>query len=203
MRAWSPYIRSDGVASLNARYAALHAHALAAEGPRAFEASRSSAAHHEAGHCVEYRLAGLRPTRARIWTKAVGKQTFLEGRTEGRHRERSDRTTKTATDLKAGRSQMAGVMSEWLFDQENYRAGSSLDEVTAAQAMVSNAAIKFGCTVQPVWHGMLARLATDLLANEAAVREIADVLMRCGSIAGSRLQRALAGVKPGASLRSA
>ena len=44
MRAWSPYIRSDGVASLNARYAALHADALAAEGPRAFECLKSPAA---------------------------------------------------------------------------------------------------------------------------------------------------------------
>jgi hypothetical protein len=203
MLAWSPYIRTSDAAPLNARYAALHADALAAEGPRAFEASRSSAAHHEAGHCVDYGLAGLRPTRARIWAKVVGKQTFWEGRTECRHRERSDRTTKPATDLKAGRSQMAGVMSEWLFDRKNYRAGSSLDEVTAAQAMVSNAAIKLGCPVGPLWHDMLDALAADLLANEAAVREIADVLMRCGSIAGSRLQRALARVVPSGTEKAA
>jgi hypothetical protein len=32
------------------------------------------------------------------------------------------------------------------------------------------------------------QLITKRVANEAAVREIAEVLMRCGSIAGSRLR---------------
>jgi hypothetical protein len=196
MLAWSPYIRTGDAAPLNALYAALHAQALAAEGPRAFEATPSAAAHHEAGHCVECRLAGLRPTRARIWAKVVGNQTFWEGRTECRDPWWSDHTTTPANDLSIARSQIAGVLAELIFDRANFRAGSSIDEIATALALVSNAAGKLGCPIKPLWLDMLAALGADLLANEAAVREIADVLMRCGSIAGSRLQRALARVVP-------
>jgi hypothetical protein len=194
MDAFSPYIRSDGVASLHARYAALRAAAFVVQGPRAFECPKTAAAVHEAGHLIEYKLAGLRPRWAGIGPKRVGKETFWVGRTKYHGSLRSDATTVPATDLKFARSQMAGVMAELLFDRENYRAGSSLDEVTAAQAMACNAAIKLNCAVEPLWHDMLDTLAADLQANEAVVREIADVLMHCGSIAGSRLQRALAGV---------
>jgi hypothetical protein len=193
---WGQYVRTSDAAPLNALYAVLHTRALAAEGPRAFEATPSAAAHHEAGHCVEYGLAGLRPTRARIWAKVVGNQTFWEGRTECRDPSWSDHTTTPANDLSIARSQIAGALAELIFDRANFRAGSSIDEITIALALVSNAAHKLGCSFKPLWLDMLAALGADLKTHEAVVREIADVLMRCGSIAGSRLQRALAGVKP-------
>ena len=60
----------------------------------------------------------------------------------------------------------------------------------------SNGTLKLHYAIDPLWLDMLAALGTDLKTHEAVVREIADVLMRCGSIAGSRMQRALVRVVP-------
>jgi hypothetical protein len=49
----------------------------------------------------------------------------------------------------------------------------------------SNGTLKLHYAIDPLWLDMLAALGTDLKTHEAVVREIADVLMRCGSIAGS------------------
>jgi hypothetical protein len=196
MDKWGEFISTSDAGPLNARLARLAAAAFVVQGPCAFECPKTAAAVHEAGHLVEHKVVGLRSRWAGIYPNRVGAQTFWGGRTRCEGLSRPDPTTAPETDLKFARLQMAGVMSEWLFDRKNYRAGSSLDEVTAAQAMVTNAAVKLGCPIKPLWLDMLAALGTDLKTHEAVVREIADVLMRCGSIAGSRLQRALARVVP-------
>jgi hypothetical protein len=56
------YIQGGRIVAADAL--ALTATALATDGPRALECPKSSAAFHEAGHCVIYAFEGMLPTRA-------------------------------------------------------------------------------------------------------------------------------------------
>jgi hypothetical protein len=97
---------------------------------------------------------------------------------------------------------LAGVFAEALFDPD-FRPGSSADEFVKGAGIIAQVARKLRHSdPERLWYEVVGDLTATLKTHEAIVREIADVLMRCGSISGSRLQRALAGVQPATSLQS-
>lgn len=184
----TPYVRSVGYgAQLLAT--AMHdklATALTIDGRRAFECPKTSAAFHEAGHCVVGAIQGDNPSKASIWPIVeLGRSQWI-GRTYGFPRWRVDNSTHVEADLKQARSQSAGVVSEMLFDSD-YRLASSVDEIVTAQSIVQTAALKLRCDPEHLWLETLVWVATRLKANEPVVREVADQLMCRGSIKTQRL----------------
>jgi hypothetical protein len=169
--------------------------ALAIDGSRAFDCPKSSAAFHEAGHCLVSFLQGTTPSRASIWPiKELGRTQWI-GRTYGLPKWSVNETTSPEADLQHAHSQLAGVASEALFDSD-YRAGSSTDEITIAQGIVLTAAAKLLRDEQQLWLETLAFVAGLLKANAAIVFRIAEILQRSGSISRRPLQRILRKMGP-------
>jgi hypothetical protein len=77
-----------------------------------------------------------------------------------------------------------------LFDPD-YRSGSSLNEVETAQGIVRTAATKLVRDPERLWLETLLVTGRQLEANELVVRQIANVLMRLGSIKARRLRQLL------------
>ena len=163
---------------------------LATSGPRAFECPKTSAAFHEAGHCVVGTLQGSIPSKATIWPVVeLGRPQWI-GRTYGLPNWRVDEKHIAEADLKHARSQLAGVVSEVLFDPD-YRHGSSLDEIVTAQGIVLSAARKLRRDPEQLWIETLTEVARQLKTNELALRQVADVLMRRGRVKSRQLQQLL------------
>jgi hypothetical protein len=169
--------------------------ALAIDGPRAFDCPKSSAAFHEAAHCLVSFLQRTTPSRASIWPiKELGRTQWI-GRTYGLAKWRVDQRSAPEQDLRQAHSQLAGVVSEALFDSD-YRAGSSTDEITIAQGIVLAAAVKLVRDEQQLWSETLAFVACQLKANAAIVCRIAEILQCRGSISRRPLQRIMRKMGP-------
>ena len=164
--------------------------ALAMEGPRAFECPKTSAAFHEAGHCLVGAVQGSTPSKAAIWPIVELGRLQWVGRTYDLPKWRVDGKTDAQADLRQAQSQLAGVVSEGLFDPD-YRQGSSLDEIITAQGIVHQAAAKLSRDPEQLWFETLIKVAKQLKANQLVVHQIADVLMRRGSIKARQLQQLL------------
>jgi hypothetical protein len=160
--------------------------AFAMDGPRAFECPKISAAFHEAGHCVVGAVQGERPSKASIWPIAeLGREKWI-GRTYGIPPWQVDDKTSAEADLQRARSQLAGVVSEMLFDLD-FRLASSADEVATAQCIVLTAATKVRRDAGQLWLETLVSVATTLKAKEPVVCAIATELMRRGNVTKRRL----------------
>jgi hypothetical protein len=160
--------------------------AFAIDGPRAFECPKTSAAFHEAGHCVVGALQGKHPSKASIWPiTELGRVQWI-GRTYGLPKWRVDDRTLAEADLQHAQSELAGVVSGLLFDPD-FRVASSIDEIVRAQGIVLTAATKLRCDVQQLWLKTLVSVATILRANEPIVRDIASELMHRGNVTKRRL----------------
>ena len=192
------YVRAEGEGAQRLA-AALHAaqmRALAIGGPRAFECPKSSAALHEAGHCLIDALNGTLPASASIWPIwEFGRLQWI-GRTNGTPKWHVDDETPAAADLKQAQSQLAGVVAEALFDAD-YRLASSIDEIIISQSIVRTAAIKMLRDAEELWLNTLTEVACKLKAHERTVRQIANALMNRGGIKARRLRALLQAVGGG------
>jgi hypothetical protein len=130
--------------------------------------------------------SGEHPSKATIWPiNELGRVRWV-GRTYGIPRWRVDGRTLAEADLQHARSQLAGVVSEMVFDSD-FRLASSVDEIAIAQGIVLTAATKLRRDVQQLWLETLISVATILRANEWVVRDIAAELMNRGSVKANRL----------------
>jgi hypothetical protein len=159
--------------------------AFAIDGPRAFDCPKTSIAFHEAAHCVVGALQGNHPSKASIWPIIELGRVWI-GCTYGLPKWRVDSTTLAEDDLYRAESELAGVVSEWLFDPD-FRLASSIDEIARAQGIVLTAATKLRRDVQQLWLETFVSVATILRANERVVRDIATELMNQRSVKASRL----------------
>jgi hypothetical protein len=187
----TPYVedRGNGADHLLTAMRAAAALALVIDGPQAFECPQSTAAVHEAGHCVMDALNGDYPARASIWPIVELGRTQWIGRTEGVPPWRVDARTPAEDDLKQAQSQLAGVVAEALFD--SYRLGSSIDEIVISQSIVRTAAIKMLLDTEGLWLETLDEVVSKLKPHEGIVRNLANELMHKGSIKARRLRALL------------
>jgi hypothetical protein len=133
--------------------------ASAIGGPRAFECPKTSATLHEAGLCSVGAVQGERPSKATIWPIIEhGREQWI-GRTYGLPRWRVDDRTPAAADLQHAQSELAGVVSEMLFDPD-FRLASPVDEIVRPQGIVLTAATKLRRDVQQLWLETLVSVAT-------------------------------------------
>jgi hypothetical protein len=163
-------------------------------GERAFEYTKRSAAFHEAGHAVIFALEGITPTSARIWSITEEGRPQWFGHIDAPSAGRVDSTTPPKDDIEYVRSQLAGVVSERLFDPD-YRLGSSINEIATARAVIEVTAWKLQRDWKELWSETKAEVAKRLKTNEKVVCKIADELMRRGTINSHRIAYLLRDVR--------
>jgi hypothetical protein len=178
------------------QFTELHHAAYQAQGPRAFDDPKSSAVVHEAGHAVLY-------AHHRIELSSVRVSQFKEGIERG-HWTGKVKTvdylwhtgldTPPQDDFKNACIQLAGWAAEALFDNNNMRLGSSLDEVIHARLLAVNIAQKTGHDPHQVLIEIFEKTFSILKKNETIVREIAALLDRDGIVRRKALGPILAKV---------
>jgi hypothetical protein len=92
----------------------------------------------------------------------------------------------TGSDLLQAYFRIAGATAELLFD-EDFRHGSSLNEVVVFNAACSNAALSMNCSIMEVQECVLAQVTKILRRNERVLREIAARLMRSKTLEAKQI----------------
>jgi hypothetical protein len=120
---------------------------------------------------------------AEIWT----------GWTQGPTDPAVDGNSNVIDDFRTASFKIAGVAAEMLFDGENFRLGSSLDEVLAVKVAAANIATKTRRDPGDVCAEIFVRTGRKLKAYTPIVLAIADELRRYEVI---RLRRLEAHLRP-------
>jgi hypothetical protein len=187
LRVQYPRLGGNGATVVETGMRFLTERALAVGGLRAFECPKSSAAFHEAGHCVIGALDGVVPSHANIWSVLeLGRLQWI-GKTYGLPGLHVDEKTDPKADLRHARSELAGVVAEVVFDPD-YRLASSLDEYATAIVVIRAAAKKMRRDPMQLLIETAAGVELALREHAGIVREIAAQLIDKGTIKGRRLQ---------------
>jgi hypothetical protein len=169
--------------------------ALAIQGPRAFEEPKSSAVVHEAGHAVLYAHHEIKVRYVKVWRqKSSIEQDHWVGKVKTTSIFHTGPDTSPEDDFKNACILFAGRTAEELFDADNLRLGSSLDEVVHVQLLAHNISQKTGVDPNEIIKGICAATVSILKENEDVVREIASLIDRKGITRGKELQSILAKV---------
>jgi hypothetical protein len=179
-------------------FAELARAAYQAQGSRAFEDPKSSAVVHEAGHAVLYAYGGF---EMRFVGVRQCKKGIQRGHWMGKAQPVEEYLWSTGPDIPPDEDlrnaciQLAGWMAEVLFDSDNLRAGSSLDEIMQVRLLSHNISQKTGADPNQVIAGIYSITCRILKKNESVVREIASMLDRDGCIRRKALGSILAKVE--------
>lgn len=198
-------------AELRAGY---HAHAAdlmkmayRAQGHRAFESTRRCAAIHEAGHCVVNAITADRdhggqwwpPASTRIWREPVKGLCCWLGETRPAKKAppyRVDARTDPLAYLTATLQTLGGVVSEMMFDDGDYRLGSSVDElIVAGGCCRALEAVGVFPTAERAMAALLGMAGQMLKTNAHVVQSIAATLERQRRIEGPELAALLRDVR--------
>ena len=171
------------------------AEAVAAGGARALENPHSSTIFHEAGHTVVHTHFGHCVRYCKIWKcKRGSERGQWTGMTMTDRKWRTDETTSPEDDFRQACCLMAGVLAEILFDHDNFRQASSLDEIICADVLAVNIAIKTGRDGRDgrdVKQQVIAATTDILKSNADVVHDIAKKLKRHATLRGVRLSTLL------------
>jgi hypothetical protein len=170
---------ADTIGQIQRHIVGCIAHAVATDGFDGLENPQSSAIVHEAGHAVVNAHFGDAVRYCKVWKakRGVGHGQWVGFTMAGRDW-RSDTTTSPDDDFRQACRVMAGVLAELLFDRENFRQGSSLDEIAVANQLAANIAIKTRRDAQEVMLQVICTTGDILKTNSDVVREIAKKLKR-------------------------
>ena len=170
------------------------ADALNKQGEAAFVSTKDSAATHEAGHVVIATLDGYSITSSRIW-RSKERGPFGSGWigwTEAADNQgiTIDPDTGPEIILKAARQIMAGYIAERVFEGENAREGSSLDEKAAALFLVVMAADGAKRDTAEVLHETELAVGRMLLEHKEQHRTISLAIAKAAplKLKGKRLE---------------
>jgi hypothetical protein len=166
---------------------------LAAHGFAAFENPRRATCMHEAGHAVISTWLGKHVTRVTTGRCVQGWTGFTHC-ADGEWRIHPDDANAPQTLIAVGRNLYAGIAAEMMFARDDFREGSSLDEVVMSQLAAQMAAgDEDGETL---WRSEVhLPVCVHLKRNERVVRRIAGYLLEHRKIQGRPLERMLAGVQ--------
>jgi hypothetical protein len=159
---------------------------LAEHGARAFEAPKSSAAIHEAGHVCVHTVHGDRVTETSIrqhegggwlgYTQCPDSAFSCPGQ-----------SAAPEIQLKAARNLYAGLCAEQMFDPD-FREGSSIDEWAMSQLFGMVAAQGLGANPETYWNREVHEHVVQVLRqHRAVVVDIANHLMHSHELSGRSL----------------
>jgi hypothetical protein len=169
--------------------------ALFLHGPSAFDSPRSAATTHEAGHVVVYAHFGISVLRSKVWKVKRGPEHGQWiGFTSAGSKWRSDGASDAGEDFQQACCAVAGVLAEQMFDRDNFREASSIDEIVAAQGLVSNISHKLGCDYQEMMTKIIVSTIDILSRNADLVKRIERELSRSGVLRQRRLTELLAAI---------
>jgi hypothetical protein len=182
-----PFEFQEGYAQL---YADAWAEALNKQGMAAFDASKASAAIHEAGHLAIAALDGFVPIYGRIWRLPVTKNWV--GWTQREDKKNPVGPGALALgNLLCARTVMAGYVAESVFEGESAREGSSLDERVAAFFIASWTALDR--PTSDLIDEIEQSVGEALMKHEDTVRKLARALIGASplKLKGKRLEALL------------
>jgi hypothetical protein len=178
--------------------------AFTRQGAKAFECPIESAANHEAGHCILYRLLGYSVFKCFIEEHERPSETIAHfgnspvwlGFSEANSGKwEVTPATDPLDDLDEAATQVAGVVAEMFFDKE-YHQGSSLDEWALFKGICSQAAWKLGASHEEVSMNMLKRVGLLLRIHTEAHQKLANALIEDHNLSSERLADILSAVDP-------
>ena len=175
-------------------------HAYALQGSRAFESTERATAVHEAGHAVVATACGHVVSRVRINRKRIGEQKAWVGRINTNVVLSTGPASKVSDDRDVARNLVAGVLAEQMFDGDDFRLGSSINEIVFFQCVVENIAFKTLIAFEKIALQLIAEVDVILYQHRDLVELLAAKLMRRGTLRGQALSRLLRAVKPLADL---
>jgi hypothetical protein len=165
--------------------------AFAQQGMRAFENTKRATAIHEAGHVVIAIMSGRTVERVWIKRRRVGDAKFWIGRTLDGFSYGTTPDSPVEADVAAARSLIAGVLAEWLFDRDDFRRGSSLNEVISFQVIVDSISNKTGEAFEIITQEIARSVFADLDRHRHEVEAIAAALMARGELKTASLMQVI------------
>ncbi|MER2559056.1 MAG: hypothetical protein ABTQ93_16500 [Candidatus Competibacter denitrificans] len=190
-------------AEFESHVTSIYRQAYAAQGRKAFEYPRHSAAIHEAGHAIVYAVTADRvrwwpPYRLRIWREAINGLSLWLGQTDVSPK--APPLQIAATELEAtliyALRLVAGVTAEMTFDGRDFRQSSSVDELVIVGALARN--LEEHHWHQPAEYCMALVIATAtklLRAHANTLTALATTLERQRKLQGQDLTRWLQSVQ--------
>jgi hypothetical protein len=174
---------ADGFREIQQGLLALVSGIVAADGMHAFQNPRSSVVAHEAGHTVMYGHFRQPVRCVKIWKRKRGPERGQwTGVTMAGTEWRADDSTLVEADFRNACQAIAGVVAEKLFDSDNFRRGSSVDEILTAQMLAGLIARKTDAPPERVMSDIFRVSGQILSDNAAVVREIMVLLERNNAV---------------------
>ena len=98
---------------------------------------------------------------------------------------------------------IAGVLAEWLFDRDDFRRGSSLNEVVSFQVIVDSISNKTGEAFEIITQEIARSVFADLDRHRHEVEAIAAALMARGELKTASLMQVIKRARTSARQRNA
>ena len=167
------------------------------QGLRAFEDPKSSAVVHEAGHAVLYAYHGIEMKYVKVHEckKGIQRGHWVGNSQAVNYKWGPGPDTLPEDDFKNACIIIAGRIAEELFDSDNRRLGSSLDEVIKVRMLSRKVSQKTGLDPNYIMMKICAQAGIILQKNVSVVHEIAKLLERNGVVSGKVLGLILAKVE--------
>jgi hypothetical protein len=174
---------------------------LGTEGINAFDMPRSAAVAHETGHAIVGTAVGLTIVNVEIFQRTTSFGKNWCGRNDEASSWSFGDATPTTTVLARAKYLVAGVAAEQIFDPENFRHGSSIDEIVICQAICDGVfqtrRSEFPDIAHPreLWSWCWRETCSTLIKHQDAVRALMAKLDRTECLRGKPLAATLRRVR--------
>ncbi len=173
--------------ALTANAAAILQRAVAIQGPAALASTRDHAAHHEAGHAIQYAAEGHHVLSVEVYRRGAD---WLGGVAVAGPGWRIDHDTDPRADLVRARVLLAGPLGE-LLHSTRPALGAGVDEMALARSIVGTVACKLSVDADALTTRTVYDVIATLTRHRQALEGLAAALMVNRKVKGFQLARLL------------